>query len=149
MTVMFDSFFGVHPHLVRSGIWARMKAGEKDLYIFLCHQSEKFQTREFSATDAQVRDGVGAASRTLCDARKRLQEKGLVRYRAGHGNKYQYTMCNPRTLEPYPGDPRDRVDKPKNRDRPKTAAEPTSESARQILPVRTEIPTGLFDGKTI
>jgi hypothetical protein len=30
VTVMLDSFFGIHPHVVRSGLWAKMKPGEKD-----------------------------------------------------------------------------------------------------------------------
>jgi hypothetical protein len=110
MTVMFDSFFGMHPHVIRSGQWRKMKPGEKDLYVYLLEQSERFCTREIKATDGQVTAAVGAASRTLCNARKKLQEYGLIRYKAGQGNRYTYSICNPRTGLPYPGNPRDRVD---------------------------------------
>src|SRR6266568_2936722 len=103
---MIDSFFGVHPHLLRSGLWRQMKPGEKDLYLYLMEESERYCTRQITATDAQVKLGVGAASRTLCNARKKLQEYGLVQYKSGQGNRYVYVICNPKTGQPYPGDPR-------------------------------------------
>lgn len=34
VTVMIDSFFGVHPAVVRGGLWSKMKPGEKDLYVY-------------------------------------------------------------------------------------------------------------------
>ena len=113
MTVMIDSFFGVHPYLLRSGIWRTMKPGEKDLYLYLMEESERRCTREITATDAQVTVAVGAASRTLCNARKRLQEYGLIRQKSGHGNKYTYIICNPKTGQPYSGDPRIPIVMPK------------------------------------
>lgn len=103
---MIDSFFGVHPYLLRSGIWRRMKPGEKDLYLYLMEESERRCTREIMATDAQVTIAVGAASRTLCNARKTLQERGLIQHTSGQGNKYTYVICDPKTGRPYPGDPR-------------------------------------------
>jgi hypothetical protein len=106
VTVMIDSFFGVHPYVLRSGIWRKMKPGEKDLYLYLMEESERCCTREITATDAQVRLSVGAASRTLCNARKKLQEYGLIHHKSGQGNKYTYVICNPKTGQPYPGDPR-------------------------------------------
>jgi hypothetical protein len=106
MTVMIDSFFGVHPYLLRSGIWRKMKPGEKDLYLYLMEESERRCTREITATDAQVTVAVGAASRTLCNARKKLQERRLIHHKSGQGNKYTYVICDPKTGQPYPGDPR-------------------------------------------
>jgi hypothetical protein len=106
VTVMIDSFFGVHPHLLRSGLWRKMKPGEKDLYLYLMEESERRCTREITATDAQVTVAVGAASRTLCNARKRLREYGLIHHKSGQGNKYTYVICNPKTGHPYGGDPR-------------------------------------------
>lgn len=83
-----------------------MKPGEKDLCVYLMEQSERRCTREIAATDAQVTVAVGAASRTLCNARKTLQERRLIQYRSGQGNKYTYVICDPKTGQPYPGDPR-------------------------------------------
>ena len=106
MTVMIDSFFGVHPHVVRSGTWGSMKHGEKNLYIFLMEESERCCTRRLVVTDAQVSQSVNVASRTLCDARKKLQERGLISFKAVVGNRYEYTICDPKTGKAYAGDPR-------------------------------------------
>jgi hypothetical protein len=113
LTVMIDSFFGVHPWVIRSGLWAKLKPGEVNLYIYLLEQSERFCTRQIRATDAQIEMAVGTASRTLCNARKKLQENGLIRYERGQGNKYAYTICNPKTGQPYPGNPRQPMVVPK------------------------------------
>lgn len=111
LTVMLDSFFGLHPHVVRAGLWAKMKPGEKDLYVYLMEESERRRTRLIIATDASIRALVGVAARTLCNARKKLREYGLILYQAKQGNRYAYTICDPTTGAPYPGDPKDRVDR--------------------------------------
>jgi hypothetical protein len=113
LTVMIDSFFGIHPSVLRGGLWRRMKPGEKDLYVYLMEESERRQTRELTATDNQITNLVGVAPRTLCNARKKLQERGLIQYERGEGNKLQYTICNPKTGQPYPGNPRDPITVPK------------------------------------
>jgi hypothetical protein len=161
VTVMIDSFFGVHPCLVRSGQWAKMKPGEKDLYLFLMEESERRCTRDLTATDVQITVAVGTASRTLCNARKKLQEYGLIRYNAGHGNRYRYVICDPKTGEPYPGDPRQPLVVPKrkaqatSRPQPDVAdtsphslvasrLESASPSDQQKLPIRTDGVSGIF-----
>jgi len=87
-----------------------MKPGEKDLYVYLMVESERCRTRLIKATDAAIQSLVGAAPRTLCNARKKLEEYGLIRYKAEQGNWYPYTICDPKTGAPYTGDPKDRVD---------------------------------------
>ena len=126
LTVMLDSFFGLHPHVVCSGLWAKMKPGQKDLYVYLMHESERCRTRVIKAIDRDIQLAVGIASRTLCDARKKLREYGLILYQSEQGNRYTYTICNPRTCEPYPGDPKERVDEARRR--PPQRQEPTQVS---------------------
>lgn len=106
VTVMIDKFFGVHPYVTRSGLWAKMKPGAKDLYIYLMAESERNCTREMKRTDAVITLAVGVSGRTLCNARKKLQEFGLILCKKGEGNKYNYVICDPLTHQPYPGDPR-------------------------------------------
>jgi len=103
-----------------------MKPGEKDLYVFLMHESERYCTREITVTDATICEVIGTAPRTLCNARKRLQERGLIRHAAGRGNRYTYTICNPKTREPYPGQPRDPARLPKKEGTP-----PLNKAVRQ------------------
>lgn len=109
MTVMIETFFGLSQRVIRLGLWLKMKPGEKDLYVFLMFESERCCTREMTRTDQEIRDVVGVAARTLCNARKKLQERGLVRCQKVAGNKFRYTLCDAETREPYPGDPKQRI----------------------------------------
>jgi len=80
------------------------------LYVYLMEESERRRTRLIRATDSAIRALVGVAPRTLCNARKKLREYGLILYKAEQGNRYAYTICDPKTGAPYPGDPKDRMD---------------------------------------
>jgi hypothetical protein len=140
---MIDSFFGVHPYVFRSGLWRNLKPGEKDLYLYLMEESERCCTREIRATDAQMTTLVGTASRTLCNARKKLTEYGLITCKAGQGNRYTYAICDPKTGLPYPGDPRTpmvvpRRDRPKETDLPRTPA--WSPPCKEPLPENRKFP---------
>lgn len=103
---MFPRYFGVHQHVIRSGLWARLRPGAQSLYIFLAHQSERTSTRKVAATDAEISAVVGVKQRTLCNARKQLSELELVQSRRGAGNKFTYILCDPETGQPYAGDPK-------------------------------------------
>jgi len=147
MTVMIESFFGLHPHVIRSGLWAKMKPGEKDLYVFLMAESERRCTREITTTDALVETKVGAAPRTLCNARKKLQEHGLIKYRCGQGNKYTYVICNPKTRQPYSGLPREPIRLPKkvrNETNPSGCSEKPESSAVEGVPLQVSGLPGIF-----
>jgi len=110
---MIESFFGIHPFVVRSGQWKEMRPGEKDLYVYLMEQSERRCTRQLRVRDADIEEVVGIAPRTLCNARKKLQERGLISCCRGEGGKYEYLICDPKTGKPYPGHPRDPIVVPK------------------------------------
>lgn len=110
MTVMIERFFGLPQELVRRGIWKQMKPGEHGLYIYLMEQSERLCSRLIRATDSEINEAVGVAPRTLCNARKKLKERGIVLYEAKRGNRYAYTICNLQTGLPYPGDPKKRIE---------------------------------------
>jgi hypothetical protein len=103
MTVMIPQFFGVPPQIMRDGLCKRLRPTEIKLYLALLHDSERYRTRELKRTDAKICELVGGSSRALCNARKRLQEFGLLKFDAGRGNVYQYVICNPETGEPWPG----------------------------------------------
>lgn len=138
MTVMLDSFFGIHPFVVRSGLLVRMKPGEIKLYIYLMEESERLRTRLLVVTDGQIRKSVGTASRTLCNARKKLQELGLVSYRSVVGNRYEYTINNPKTGKPYPGDPRTPIVVPKRQRLQTPAYQPPVSSASHYSPAKID-----------
>jgi|SRR5438270_8865965 len=95
---MFDRYFGIPQHVIRSGLWANMKPSQQSLYICLMHESERCSTRLLRRPDASLCELSGLSSRAFCDARKKLQEIGLIQCRRGAGNIYLYTICNPENL---------------------------------------------------
>jgi hypothetical protein len=91
---------------MRFGLWAKLKPGGRSLYAFLMYESERRSTREFPAKDADIAKVAAVKARTLCNARKKLAEYGLIRYVPQRGNVYVYTICDPEMRSPYPGDPK-------------------------------------------
>ena len=154
MTVMIDRFFGVHPEVIRSGLFSKLKEGEIRLYIALMERSEFLCTREVILTDEQIRELVGVAPRTLCNARKKLREVGLILSRSGGGNKYKYILCDPTTGKPYPGEtkvkaPYQKADPARPQDAPKeTRAQPPrnklQKTAAPCTPGAYGIPLSFF-----
>jgi hypothetical protein len=122
---MIDRFFGVSHYVIRSGLWAQMTPTEQSLYIYLMHESERYRTRELLRTDAAIFNATGMSSRALCNARKKVQERGLLLYERSKGNMYLYTVCNPETGRPYPGDPKVPVPYRKKCDRQDNSPEPS------------------------
>jgi hypothetical protein len=109
VTVMFDRYFGLPQHVVRSRLWAEMKPSEWSLYVCLMYESERYSNREIRRTDAQLRELSSLSSRTLCNARKKLQERGLVACQRASGNVYLYVICNPETGIPWPGPSKQKI----------------------------------------
>jgi len=104
VTVMLDSWFGVHPQVVRSKLLKQLKPSEILLYLYLMERSEFLCNRVIRARDCDITEAVGLSSRAARNARIKLQECGLIRCVRGPGNVYIYTICDPRTKQPYPGD---------------------------------------------
>jgi hypothetical protein len=100
---MFPLFFGVPQSVVRLGALAELKPTELKLYLGLLHESERYRTRELRRTDAKLRELVGGSERAFRNARIKLQERGLIQFRAGLGNVYVYILCDPETSQPWPG----------------------------------------------
>ncbi len=104
MSVMFPKYFGVPHAVIRRGLWAEMKPSEQGLYIALMHESERYRSRELDRMDAKMCSLTGLSPRALRDARIKLQERGLVCCERRLGNVYRYTLCDPETGRPWPGD---------------------------------------------
>jgi hypothetical protein len=137
VTVMFDRYFGIPQHVIRTGLWADMKPSEQSLYVCLLHESERYSTREIQRTDAAFCKLSGLSSRAFCTARKRLQERRLLLCRRGKGNVYIYTICNPESGTPWPGDPKKRIAYRKKHETGPNNANPTVQNSPhgQAIPV--------------
>jgi hypothetical protein len=148
MTTMIDKFFGMPQSVMRSGTWAAMKPSEQTLYVALLHESERYCTREFQRSDARISDLAGISPRACRDARIKLQERGLIRYKRGKGNIHVYTLCNPETGQPWAGDPKQRVPYLKKSDRPALPDPPPSQRDT-ILPIRNQPESEEFHGVSL
>jgi hypothetical protein len=100
-------FFTVPSYSVRIGVLRIMKGSEAKLWMALMHEFERYSTRELIRTDAQLKELSGVSARALRDARIKLQEYDLVSLRRGVAGMYRYVLCDPRTGDPFPGDPKD------------------------------------------
>ena len=109
MTVMIERYFGIPQQVIRMGLWAQMKPSEQSLNVCLMHESERYSTRRLQKTDATLSKMAGLSPRAFCNARKKLQERKLVACKRSGGNIYEYTICNPETGLPWPGDPKARI----------------------------------------
>jgi len=115
MTTMLGDapFFGVPKHVVKTGLWARMKGSEKAMYTALLFVSERHSSRQFKLKDIHLEHWSGVKRRTIREARIKIQEYGLIKYSGKRGEVYVYTICDPRTGEVFPGDPRWKFQRPK------------------------------------
>jgi hypothetical protein len=138
MTTMFDKFFGMPQSVIRSGTWAAMKPAEQSLYTCLLHDSERYRTRDLQRTDAQMYQLAGVSSRACRDARIKLQERGLIRYKRGRGAIYVYSLCNPETGEPWQGDPKRPIRYIKKSDR--VSSEDTGLGSAETNPAKSNQP---------
>jgi hypothetical protein len=109
MAVMFDRYFGIPQSVMRDGIWARMKPSEQSLYVALCHESERYTSREMIRTDDELEKISGVSPRRQRDARIGLKERGLISFEHIPGRGHRYVLCNPQTAQPWPGDPKVRA----------------------------------------
>lgn len=109
MSVRIDRWFGVPPELFESGQFARLSHSAVRLCVFLYWKSDRQTSRRFRGTDKEIGLAAGVSPRSLAGARKQLANEGVARFERDPGGEYTYTLCDPKTGKPYPGDPKSRV----------------------------------------
>jgi hypothetical protein len=109
VTFKFPRYSGFPIELLSLGHWAQMSGGAKGLYIVLCGASDRRSSRRFELKDEDVVKMAGVSRGTLNAARKELSEMGMVVCDREPGGRFTYTLCNPKTGRPFPGDPRAKV----------------------------------------
>jgi hypothetical protein len=108
MTVMIPAFYGKDKLVMQSGLYAVMKPSEQSMYEALSFLSEQKCSRElWNVKAAEVCRLSGIKFRTIGNARKRLEEYGLILCTKGRGNTFSYVLTNPATGQAYPGKPTD------------------------------------------
>jgi hypothetical protein len=148
MTVMIPRYFGIPQSLYRSREWRTLKTCEKELLIYLYHESEYHSARQLRRSDAQICETTGLCKRSLLTARNGEKNKrgeqdtlgilarGLASFELMPDGFHLWTLHDPETMQPWPGDPRTPV-----RYIPKRAVQAaTPEPTRDNLPPREPEP---------
>ena len=82
---MPSKFFG-------SGTAANLGAPAALLLLALCEHANRHHGNTFKTSDKALASETGYAPRTICDARKKLIEEGLVSCSREEGESYVYTL---------------------------------------------------------
>lgn len=109
MTVMFEPYFGIPQTVVRDGKIKDLSGVAVKLYIALCHDSERYQTRELIRSSTQLNKLVGGSRNSYAKARLELVNAGLVEAESYGTEGFVFHLCNPETGRPWPIPPNERV----------------------------------------
>lgn len=132
MTVMFPLFFGVPQAAMRLGTISRLSGAALKLYVALCHESERYRTREITRTVTELRKLVGGAPNSHIKARRELVAVGLAEFENLGADGVLFRLCDPETGKPWPSDSKERVLYQKQ-----TAQQPRSSIVNQADPQRS------------
>lgn len=75
-----------------SGTASRIGPSASLVFFALCEHANRDECNTFKASDAALASETGLSPRTICNARKRLQEHGLVSFSRQDGESYTYTI---------------------------------------------------------
>ena len=125
MTVMLRRYSGFSPEIFEKGLVLRMRGSSLFLYLFLCRTSDRKSSLQFKASDKEISEQTGASPRALCDARRNLATLGLIHCERCPGGMYTYSLCDPETGRPFPGDPKTKAQYVK-KEKPAPAERPTA-----------------------
>lgn len=91
-TVDLGPFTKIPNKLFGSGKAAALGPSATLLYVALCEQANRAANTVFSISDRSLAADTGLAARTICDARKRLQEQKMLSVTRQNGRSYSYSL---------------------------------------------------------
>jgi hypothetical protein len=133
VTTKFPTWVGLPPEFFDLGYFEKLSDSGVRLYMALCWNSDRRSSRKFELDDRDVTKSACISERTFRDARKELAQQGLIVCDPKSAGRRVYTLCDPNTGLPYPGDPKAKI-KPKSA----TAAPAPAPAAPVIEPADTE-----------
>ena len=80
-----NKFFG-------SGMAAHLRPSAGYFYLALCEHANRNSSNTFKASDKALASDTGLGTRTICDARKKLIEYGLISCKREKGQSHGYTL---------------------------------------------------------
>ncbi len=93
--VEIGRFTKIPYRLFSSGTAAILKPSATLLYVALCDHANRNRSNTFKASDRALESDTALATRTICNARKKLLEKGLITCTRSEGQSYVYTLSVP------------------------------------------------------
>jgi hypothetical protein len=94
-TVELGAFTKIPNKFFGSGQAHELKPSASLLYLALCEHANRNGSNTFKASDKALASETTLSTRTICDARKRLVEKGLITVTLEPGQSYFYTLTVP------------------------------------------------------
>jgi hypothetical protein len=80
-----NKFFG-------SGTAAKLGCSASLVLLALCEHANRENSNTFKASDRALASETGLGTRTICDARKKLEEHKLISCSREEGQSYVYTL---------------------------------------------------------
>jgi hypothetical protein len=75
-----------------SGTAASLRPSAALLFLALCEHANRINGNTFKASDRALASETGLGTRTICNARNRLIERGLISCSRQEGQSYVYTL---------------------------------------------------------
>lgn len=94
-TVDIGPYARIPNRLFGSGMGARLGSSAGYMYIALCDHANRNGSNTFKVSDRALACDTAIATRTICDARKRLIEYGLISCEREKGQSHVYTLLKP------------------------------------------------------
>jgi hypothetical protein len=94
-SVDIGPFAKIPNRLFGSGTARDLKPSPTLIYVALCDHANRNSSKTFKASDKALASDTALSPRTICDARKRLIEKGLITCTRAEGQSYVYTLTVP------------------------------------------------------
>jgi hypothetical protein len=94
-TVNIGPFTKIPNRLFGSGMARNLKSSATLLYVALCDHANRHGMNTFKASDRALESDTALSTRTICEARKRLRENGLITCTREDGETYVYTLPVP------------------------------------------------------
>jgi len=93
--VDIGKFTKIPNRLFGSGMARILKPAATLLYVALWDHVNRNSSKTFKASDKALSSDTDLSPRTICDARKRLIEKGMITCTRAEGQSYVYTLIVP------------------------------------------------------
>jgi hypothetical protein len=94
-SVKIGPYTQIPNRLFGSGTARDLKPSATLIYVALCDHANRHGSNTFKASDNALASDTTLSPRTICDARKRLIENGLITCTREEGQSYVYTLVVP------------------------------------------------------